>query len=187
MADVVPDPGAAAPLDLATRAALEQLHDVVTPPPPSWLPQTWGWAALALVLVVVATVTARRRRRRREANRYRLEALAELAALETRWNESAHADAAARASTLRALPPLLKRVALAAWPREQVACLTQEPWTDWLRASAPPSLPLPDAATRLLDDLEYRSSQSLAAIGDDDARACLAAARQWIETHRVPA
>jgi hypothetical protein len=135
-------------------------------------------------LVAAAIVVVIRRRRRRERNRYRSEALAELAALEARLGPDAR-DAAARADTLRALPPLLKRVALAAWPREQVAPLTQSRWTEWLFASAPQ--PMPDAATRLLDDLEYRSPTALAAITDDDARACIAAARRWIETHRVPA
>lgn len=185
MADVAADPGAAAPaLDLATRAALEKLHDIVTPEPPSWLPQTWGWAVLTLVLIAAAIVVAIRQRRQRERNRYRTEALAELAALESRLGTDAR-DPEARADALRALPPLLKRVALAAWPREQVAPLTQSRWTEWLRASAPEQLP--EAATHLLDDLEYRSPAALAALTDDDTRACIAAARRWIETHRVPA
>lgn len=190
MADVATDPGAAAPaLDLATSAALEKLHDIVAPAPPSWLPQTWGWAALALLLVVMAVLMIVRARRRRAANLYRVQALAELAALERRLDRPANAPPSeaggARADALRALPPLLKRVALAAWPRDRVARLTQDSWTEWLRANAPE--PLPDAATRLLDDLEYRSPQALAALSDDDARACIAAARRWIETHRVPA
>jgi hypothetical protein len=185
MADVEAAAGAPAPvLDAATRAALEQLHDVVTPPPPSWLPQTWGWAALALVLVALTVMTVLRRRRRRAANLYRIEALAELARIEAQL-AAARGDSAARSDALRTLPPLLKRVALAAWPRDRVASLTQSPWTAFLRANVSADLPEPTA--RLLDDLEYRSPAALAAISDDDARACLAAARQWIETHRVPA
>jgi len=190
MADVAPDPGASAPaLDLATRAALEKLHDIVAPPPPSWLPQTWGWAVLAVLVAAAVALAYVRRRRRLAANLYRRQALAELAAIASRLGADAGAgaerDPGARADALRALPPLLKRTALAAWPRDAVARLTERSWTDWLRASSPS--PLPDATVRLLDDLEYRSPQALAALTEDDAHACIAAARQWIETHRVPA
>jgi hypothetical protein len=197
-AAAVPTSGPPAALDLATRAALEKVHDIVTPPPPSWLPQTWGWVALATALIALGVVLTIRRRRRRAANLYRTEALAELARIEARLATPSghaggdrHADTATRADALRALPPLLKRTALAAWPRDEVACLTQASWNAWLRTKTPTPLAdaaaLPDAAARLLDDLEYRSPAALAALSDDDARACVAAVRRWIETHHVPA
>lgn len=151
-------------------AALAGLADIAVPSPVSWMPQTWGWAALAALLLVAAAWAEVRRRRRREANRYRREALAELSTVEARLRSDP--------SALAAIPPLLKRVALAAWPRSEVASLSGDAWVAFLRRQAP----LADAAARLLDDAEYR-----VALAPADAEACVRAARAWIEEHRVSA
>src|SRR5262249_55479513 len=152
--------------------ALEKLADIVTPPPPSLVPQTWGWAALAAILLALAAWAFLRWRRRRAANRYRVEALAELGRLET-----ALGDPAGRAGALAAIPLLIKRVALAAWPRDRVASLAQSRWTAFLGSGAAASGAEP--LRRLLDDTEYRRSDELAALPDDEARACMRAARHW--------
>ncbi len=154
--------------------ALDGLADLVVPPPVPWTPQTWGWAVLAVVLLAVAAWAWGRHRRRLAANRYRVEALAELARIEARLGGE-------QAAALAAIPPLLKRVALAVWPRAEVAALSRADWVAFLRAHAP----LPDAAARLLDDAEYRSPAELAALSAGDAVACARAARSWIEAHRV--
>jgi hypothetical protein len=171
----------AASLDPSVRAALEKLTDVVAPPPVSFVPQTWGWAALAAIVLVLAMWGLARWRRHREANRYRVEALAELARIERTITEG-HDPAA----SLAAIPLLLKRVALAAWPRSRVASLAQTHWVDFLGATAGEST-LPTALAKLLNDIEYRSASELAAISTDNARACVEVARHWIEAHRVSA
>jgi len=171
----------AAPLDPSVRAALEKLADIMTPPPASFLPQTWAWAALAALALALAAVRLVRWQRHRAANRYRAEALAELARI-----ERAMADGVAPGTALAAIPPLIKRVALTAWGRPRVAALAQARWLAFLRATdrdAAPSAPL----AGLLDDGEYRSAAALAAVSHDDARACMQAARHWIEAHRVSA
>lgn len=173
--------GASPQLDAVTSAALEKLADIVVPPPVPWIPQTWGWAALAVVVLALGVWALVRWRRHREANRYRNEALAELARLEARLN-----DPAARSEALAAMPPLLKRVALVVWPRPKVASLTEQQWVGFLRANGGGD-EFPDAAARILDDVEYRSPQTLAAVSADDAQAFARAARNWIERHRVSA
>ena len=60
-------------------------------------------------------------------NRYRREALAELAR-----HESALVDPARRADALSAMAELLKRAALTAFPRGQVATLTGPAWFAFL-------------------------------------------------------
>lgn len=172
---------ASPPLDAATSAALEKLADLAIPAPVSWAPQTWGWAALAMAVLALGVWVFVRWRRDREANRYRSEALAELARLEARLN-----DAATRAEALAAMPPLLKRVALAAWPRPEVALLAGQRWVDFLRAHGGGAA-FPDAVARFLDDVEYRSAQALAAVSADDAQAFARAVRGWIEWHHVSA
>ncbi|HEX4987063.1 MAG TPA: DUF4381 domain-containing protein, partial [Burkholderiales bacterium] len=105
-------------------------------------------------LLAVAAWALWRWHRRREANRYRREALAELARLED----------------VAGIPPLLKRTALAAWPRKEVAALSGAQWVAFLRASGP----LAD----LLDDAEY----SGVPVPGEQAKA---AAQRWIQEHRI--
>jgi Domain of unknown function (DUF4381) len=175
MADPAPS------LDPSIRAALEKLTDIVVPPPVSFVPQTWGWAVLGAIALVLAGWGLVRWRRHREANRYRLEALTALARI-----EQTIAAGHDRAEALAAIPPLLKRVALAAWPRSRVASLAQTRWVDFLRATAD-ELTLPAPLAKLINDIEYRSAKELAAISADDARGCVNAAKHWIEAHRVSA
>jgi hypothetical protein len=132
------------PLDAVTRAALEKLADIAVPAPVPWWPETWGWAVLGAARLALATWAIVRGWRRHAANRYRREALAELARLEAGLDE-----AGARSRLVDAVPPLLKRVALAAWPRAEVAALSGATWVVFLRAHAGRA-GLPDAAARLL-------------------------------------
>jgi Domain of unknown function (DUF4381) len=168
-------------LDPSVRAALEKLADIVTPPAVSFVPQTWGWVALAALVLVLAIGGLLHWHRRRQANRYRGEALAELARLERTIAQGTNPGEA-----LAAIPPLLKRVALAAWPRWRVASLAQTRWVDFLGATGGEST-LPAPLAKLLNDIEYRSAKELAAISADDVRACVEVAKHWIEAHRVSA
>jgi hypothetical protein len=160
---------------------LAGLADVVAPAPVSWLPQTWGWALLAVVLIVLGAWGVMRWRRHRAANRYRVEALAALAALDAQFE-----SAASRAQAVAEIPPLLKRTALAAWPRTDVASLTGPAWLAFLRQHSGGD-PLSGPAERLVADAEYRRQDARAAMSADEARLCAAAARKWIKGHRVSA
>jgi len=176
---MIPPEGAQTPpLTPAAQAALEKLADVAVPAPVPWTPQTWGWVALAVLLGALATWLVVRTMRRRRANRYRVEALAELGALEARL-----ADASERTAALQAISPLLKRVALAAWPRADVAALSGVAWVAFLRQHAGRS-GFPDEAAHLLADGEYRPD-ALARLSAADARRVAAYVREWIEGHRV--
>lgn len=158
------------PLDASTRAALQKLADIVQPGPVPWWPQTWGWFAVALVLAMLSTWRLLCWLRIYRANRYRRDALAELDRLERSLSGGALAAC---------LPALLKRVALAAWPRAEVAVLSGSEWVAFLRAHGAIS----DGTARLLDDLEYRG----AAFGDGEALMAARAVRGWILDHHVSA
>jgi len=158
--------------------ALKGLADLALPGPVSWLPQTWGWAVVGAVLLVLLVWGLVRWRRRWKANRYRAEAVAEIAALEATLG-----DRAARAPALAAMPPIVKRAALAAWPRSEVARLSGPAWVKFLRAHGE----LPKEAARLLEDAEYRPVGMLAAVSEAEARACARALRAWVKEHRASA
>ena len=159
------------PMDATTRAALQKLADIALPPPVSWWPQTWGWAALAGLLALLAVWRIVRALRRYRADRYRRAALAELDRLERTLSGAA---------LMAVLPPLLKRVALAAWPRTDVAALSGAEWVAFLRAHGGSA---GFSARTLLDDLEYRRATVSAA----EASAAATAVRGWIEGHVVSA
>jgi len=165
----------------APDPSLDKLADIVVPAPVSWMPQTWGWIAVAVVAAALGAWLYLRWRREREANRYRAEAIEAIEALGSRM-----ADAQSRAAALAAIAPIVKRAALAAWPRTEVASLTGDEWIAFLRAHSA-GASLTDPVARLLGDLEYRSPDALASMSADEAKACVVAAREWIGSHRVSA
>lgn len=109
--------GEAAPLNLIDL--LDRLIEPPEPIPVSMMPQTWGWAALGLILLAACTIVAILLWRRYRANAYRRDALREL--------EGVRDDPAAIAAILR-------RTALAAYPRRDVAGLAGDDWLRFLDA-----------------------------------------------------
>ncbi len=165
--------------DAAAAQALQGLADITSPPPVSWTPQTWGWAVLAAAVAIAVIVALWKWRRRSLANRYRAEALAELTQIERRAR-----DPQQRAPALVQTAELIKRTALAAYPRDEVAALSGAAWVAFLRDRGPK---VARPAIALFDDLEYRGEGALASTPDADVTAVIAAARHWIRSHRVPA
>ncbi|VVD75463.1 hypothetical protein PPN31114_00843 [Pandoraea pneumonica] len=175
--------------DMPTLGALA---DVVTPPAPSWAPQTIGWPIAAVLVAIGLIWFAWRTWRRYRANRYRREALAQLqqwaAALGMpKPNVAADAGTAQRARALREIAALLKRVALSAWPREAVASLTGNKWAAFLRASHDNRGSAADTIAALVTRAEYQSDESLCREWDTTrATTLIKACRDWIERHHVP-
>jgi LPXTG-motif cell wall-anchored protein len=167
------------PLSAEAQKALEGLADIATPLPVSWMPQTWAWAGLGVVLLLALAVWVWRRRRHALANRYRVEALRALSALERHALESR-----TRAAALVQIAALIKRTAIAAYTRAEVASLSGPAWVQFIHERG---FRTAAGARTLLDDLEYRSEASLAAMSDADTTALVTAARAWIKEHRVRA
>jgi hypothetical protein len=104
---------------------LDQLQDIVEPPPVSMAPSTWGWTALAGLLLALVALAAWAWLRHRRRTAYRRAALAELSAL-------APALSGGEAPALAALAELIRRTALVAFPRERIATLTGNGWIAFL-------------------------------------------------------
>jgi hypothetical protein len=163
-----------------TPEALAGLHDVVAPVPVSWAPQTVGWAVLAAALVVLLAWLGWRAWQRARANRYRKEALAEI----DRVAEALRGDSAGRLAALGAVNEILKRTALTAWPRPEVASLAGESWLAFLDATAD-GQDVRSGPGRVLADQVYAPCGLPA--GEDERTVFFATVRRWIQHHRSDA
>ena len=160
-----------------TPAALQALRELPLPAPVSYAPQTIGWLFIALLFVVIAAVIAWLVWRRHEQSRYRREALAELARIEAKLN-----DEGTRAAALAAIAPLIKRTALAAAPRDQVAALSGASWLAYLRKTHGA---FDDECGSLLYASSYAPRERLAGVTPQQAQRLVSAAREWIGQHHV--
>jgi uncharacterized protein DUF4381 len=137
------------------RYSLGNLRDIFIPePPPLWPPAPGVWVALGMIFVVLLLVgwyvySVRKR------NAYRQAGLALLQ----------------NAATAHDVVVVVKRVALAVFPREQVASLYGEDWIAFLDESCP-------------------GSHFTAMLGTDQGAVpdgkLIAHADTWIRHHRVP-
>ena len=146
-------------------AALEKLHDFQQPAPPSWMPQTTAWYVLFAAVAALALWAIWRVARTWARNRYRRAALAEL-----------------NITPPEQFSALLKRTALAAWPREAVAPLSGGTWLKFLDDST---------AGRQFGAAPGSRIEEIAISGDrvapEEEQTLRAAAATWIRRHRVPA
>jgi Ca-activated chloride channel family protein len=146
------------------------LIDIPLPPEVSLWPTTWP-ARIAIALLVVGTVIGTWKfLRYRHANRYRREALSELAQIE----RTASQPIAAR------LAVLVRRTALAAFPREQIAPLAGDAWLAFLDRSLN-GTEFSAGAGRLLASAPYAPS----APDENELAALVALTRRWIRRHHV--
>ncbi len=142
-------------------ASLANLRDIVTPPPVPWWPLAPGWWYLLTVLGLIAVLVAVYQWRRWRANAYRRAAFRELGGAES----------------VAAIAEILKRAALVAYPRNQVASLTGSAWVVWLAETG--GRPVPAAVSQALmvgvyAEREFAEISELAAF-----------AAQWIGSHKT--
>ena len=154
---------------------LTGLIDIPLPSPVSLWPQTWP-SRIAIALVLAAVIVALWRFVHYwRANRYRREALFELDEIGQRLDASE-----ARGEGLAELSMLVRRTALAAFPRESVAPLAGPAWLAFLdRSYGGQGFSL--GPGRLLASAPYQR----AAPDQDQLRALATLVRQWIRGHHA--
>ncbi len=153
---------------------LDRLEPLAEPAPISLWPQTEAWAWVGLAVLLGLIWLARRGMVRRRARAYRRMALAEIAA--------------ARSSPAT-IAEILRRTALVAYPRSEVAGLYGDDWLAFLDKTGP--LPRSGLATnfregpgRCLARAPYsRTSEAV----QDDHRQMVALANRWVRHHRSAA
>ena len=161
------------------NGALRSLRELPLPAPVSYAPRTIGWVFVAILLVAIALAVAWLAWRRHEKSRYRREALAELAHIEAKLG-----DEATRADALAQIAPLIKRTALAAAPRTEVASLSGASWIAYLQKTHGA---FDEASGALMYSASYAPRDHLAGVTLQEARRLVQAARDWIGHHHVDA
>lgn len=156
---------------------IADLRPYAMPDPVPVLPLSgWAWCFLILVVLVAAAWVALAVMRWR-SHAYRRAGLRLLAELREGRRQAQ--------SKPRALPVhhdinvILKRVALAAYPRERVATLSGQAWLTFLQKSCPKAS-LPESCGSLLT---YPDSTDHT---EDDIARLFAFASDWIQGHRLP-
>lgn len=110
---------------------LSQLRDIHLPPPVSIWPLAWGWYVLLIVLLLLGSCMLYWSYQRWNKLRRRQFILNELQRLEANWM-----DKQQRPETIGELSILLRRVALAIFPRQEVAGLNGDAWLQFLDRTA---------------------------------------------------
>ncbi len=190
--------------------SIDQLKELGLPAPISYAPQTWGWWVLLGILIGVALLMGARRYLEWKRNRYRREALVQLAELQSRSDQM---------SALRNLPELLKRVALSMPPNRNIPSVgasllakrpfhspssvtdralsragslphgpgaaTTQSWQVFLQQHS--AQPLPADFSRQLAQLAYAPEDTLRAMTSEQRQQLFDTCKQWVEHHHVAA
>lgn len=143
--------------------SLQNLNPLVLAEPVGWWPLAAGWYPLIALLLAVMAGVGWKHWKRWQANRYRREALQALNA----------------ADSARATASILKRAALAAYPRTEVAGLSGPPWHRFLDQTSGETL-FCNGIGPLLDQAAY-GGQSLAG---NELKTVMGTAERWVRRHK---
>ena len=163
-------------------ASLQNLNAIVLPAPVDWWPLANGWYVVFGIVLIAIGWFGYRSVQRWIANRYRRAALQKLQLLAKDIQGEVNRD-----SSLRQIPILLKRTALSAYPREQVASLTGKDWFGFLNATVRANVRNPSFTETTFVTLD-KISYTRGALGEIDTQAITAllkASRQWLKHHQT--
>ncbi|WP_209833051.1 DUF4381 domain-containing protein [Ruegeria sp. HKCCE3926] len=150
-------------IDTTGKSLVDLLNMLEPAPEPtlvSMFPQTWGWLALAVILLGLAVLVSVFFIRRRRANAYRRHALAELADPDISSAKVAE---------------ILRRTALVAYSRRQVAGIHGDDWLNFLSQTSDDKSFLSDIGQTLID-APYKDLPP--------NRALTQLARHWVKSHK---
>jgi hypothetical protein len=159
-------------------ASLQNLNDIVLPARVSWWPLAEGWYFVIAALLIVFGWFCYRLLRRWFSNRYRRAALREFRLLEKNIQ-----SAADREASLRQIPALIKRTALAVYPRGQVASLAGSSWHTFLNSKVK-NPPFTEPVVEILDRVSY-SAGDLNELDGQAAATLLKATHHWLKHHQA--
>ena len=158
----------------ANEDPLAQLRDLHLPQAVADWPPALGWWLLAGLVLLAIVWVGRTLYRRHKGKAYRRVAQRELKAIEAAYAQTEDARRA-----LIALQLLMKRVAVKAFGRDEVAALTGVTWTQFLDATGATSQ-FSLGPGELLIDGPYQSAQDLSGI---ELTALFSICAAWLKNH----
>jgi hypothetical protein len=157
--------------------SLDLFHDIVEPAAAAWWPPAPGWRILLAVAALLAIVALLKGIAHWQSNRYRREALQLLRQL-----PAVQGERAADRRRLAAIAEVLKRTALTAYPREQVANLTSDDWFAFLDRTGGTCFSAGLGAA--MEESSYSSASG--AWQAQEFEELETQVRHWIKQHKVP-
>lgn len=148
---------------------LSQLIELSPPQAISWYPQTLGWYLVLAIITSLLIYRLYQSYRQYLANAYRRAAFSELEQLTIKLHSH------------NLLPTLLRRTALYAYPRQEVASLTGREWEAWLDDQCP-HCHFSTTHQGQLERLAYEQSNSLS---DEQLQSLHNAIANWIKRHKA--
>ena len=159
-------------------SSLKNLHDIVTPAPVSWLPPAPGCYALSLSVLLLLAWFSVNKYQAWQRDGYRREALAQLRRL-----EKGLADSTQYQQLLPQLPQLVKRTAIAAYGRVQVASLSGTDWLMFLDKTGTTEL-FTKGSGRLLLDCSYQPAAWFDTLSNEQLNGLYKVVYRWVSTIR---
>ncbi len=153
---------------------LTQLRDIHLPDPINWWPLAPGWWVITLLSALLLIWLVRYLRDKQQGTRYRRLALAELQQAKP---ESSNTQD--EVLFVQQLNELLKRTALAHYPRQSTASLSGKAWLEFLDQSLQTS-EFSSGVGQALAELPYREQVDT----EIDCQALWALCRKWVREHQ---
>ncbi|MCP4072076.1 MAG: DUF4381 domain-containing protein [Hyphomicrobiales bacterium] len=159
------------------------LKELALPEPVNWWPQTAGWYYLLAIFLIVIAWYIWKLWKKYQFNAYRRQGLAQLEAISD------------NPAALSELPFLLRKAALHAAQRKQVAGLRGKEWIAWLNESAGQKL-FEESDAQLLDRLAFSQQQDFDSEANSTTTATtnattrptghlIRASKSWMRSHRA--
>ena len=158
--------------------SLQNLHDIISPHSASWLPPAPGWYALGLSIFLLCSWFSVQKYLTWKRNQYRREALKELGELQKQLTDSEKYQ-----QLLPQLSELVKRTAIAAYGRSQIASLTGEDWFAFLDKTVATHL-FTKGNGRLLQDCSYQPPAQLLKFNNEQVAGLQKSVSYWIKKHQ---
>ncbi len=157
---------------------VQGIKEIVLPDPVSYVPQTVGWWILLGVVGLLLAWWVYRRYIRWYGNRYRRQALSELATIEEQLSHES-----GRISALAAISALVKRTAIEAFGRSSVAELSGHLWLEFLDRTGSTD-GFSQGPGRLLPEFAYAKQETLNEMSKETIDQVLALVKDWIDQHK---
>ncbi len=158
--------------------SLQNLHDIITPTPVSWLPPAPGCYALGVSVLLLLTWFSIERYRIWQRDQYRREAL-----LILRQIKKGLADPAQHKNLLPQLPELVKRTAIAVYGRAHVASLYGAGWLEFLDKTGVTDL-FTKGSGRLLLDCSYQPAAWFDTLSNEQVNGLYKVVYRWVGRHK---